>query len=143
MPPIAGFEDVFHEVGEPLSLEHLFCFDVLFSVPGSQDELLLQGLAVALAHAARQVEVYQRIGVTVVELRPLGVLDVDGHLPCRAPGCDVLLREVRCHLVELYEDAALLLGGLGGARGHEQRFVGPALESAARSYFLFTHSIGV
>lgn len=141
--PIAGFENITHEISEPLTLENLFGFGILFSVFGPQNELLLQGLAVALAHAARQVEIDQGICVAVVELRTFGVFDVDGHLPCRAPGGDILLREVGRHLFELYENAALLLGGLGSACGHEQRLVGPAFESAARNYFLFTHSIGI
>ena len=123
VPPITGLKHIAHEVREPLALENLHCRIVLFPVLGFQHEFLLQGLAVPLADAAREVQVDQRVGVAVVKSAALGVLDIERHLPCLPPCRNIFLRETCRNLVELDEDASLLLGGFGRAGGSHQGLV--------------------
>ena len=57
-----------------------------------------------LSHAAREVCVGIGVAVDVVERPTVGVVDIDGCLPCPAPVGDILSCERVCGSLKLHDD---------------------------------------
>ena len=91
--PVARVEGKAEVVVEPFALEQCGGTGIFAALGVDDAVLLLQYDAFALGYAAVQVEVYEAVGIDVVEEGAVGVVGVDGCLPCLAPEGDVFLGE--------------------------------------------------
>lgn len=64
---------------------------ILFAVFAHQPEILLQCLSFSLTDTTRQVQIYEAVGIDVVQACTVGVVYANGGLPCLSPCRNIFL----------------------------------------------------
>ncbi len=108
--PIAREQDKITIIGEPLTAQQVGGLFVLFAVLANKSVLAAFGHANALGDTALKVQVYEVVGVNVVEHGTLRIIHIYGHLPRLTPHAHILFCERVGLLHELRGEAHALLG---------------------------------